>query len=159
MTDEISERRKIIEEVKTTLFGNHLLARDLNYSNLDEALNLLAEKIEKSKEEENYKKGWDDGINEGKSNFDDLYNSAVEEKERLEQQLKEKENFKISEYKIGFADATFKQIEITKQQLSNQKKEFLEMIDKLYIKREDSDFRTGWNECLEAIKQKLEKEK
>jgi hypothetical protein len=38
-----------------------------------------------------YAEGFDAGIIEGKSNFDDLYNSFVEEKERLEKQIEEKE--------------------------------------------------------------------
>jgi hypothetical protein len=42
-------------------------------------------------ENEQYKKGFDSGIIEGKANFDDLYNSSVEEKERLEKQIEMKD--------------------------------------------------------------------
>lgn len=68
-----------------------------DWFNQNRLINLLMQRVleeaQKQSEEEiklSYKKGWDAGIKEGKSNFDDLYNSFVEEKERLEP-LKEDE--------------------------------------------------------------------
>lgn len=91
---------------------------------------------------EGFKKGWDDGILEGGKNFDDFYDESVKEKERLEQQLSNKEK------------EFFEKLEETKKEIFWKTRAIPQEIG---VKGMTNQFTTIVGNEFEALKQKLEK--